>query len=160
CSGCHSFSGAGGDKGPDLRDYSSRGWILSILREPDGPLRMGPCKLQKGMKPVQGTAEEIAALAELVYAQSGASVVDRALVARGARSLEVRYLRAGDRELARRVLFRYANDGAPTEARHRTRLAPGRYEVLMSIEDAAGRATTRARTLEVGGRGEHAYLDF
>jgi ubiquinol-cytochrome c reductase cytochrome b subunit len=83
CAGCHSMSGAGGEKGPDLRGYGSRAWIVEFLRNPDGPMRMGPAHLEKGMKPVQGSQEELAALAEFVYEQSGATDVDRARAARG-----------------------------------------------------------------------------
>ncbi|HJZ86258.1 MAG TPA: cytochrome b N-terminal domain-containing protein [Polyangia bacterium] len=83
CAGCHSLSGAGGEKGPDLYDYNSRAWILVFLRDPDGPLRMGPAKLEKGMKPVQASEDELRALAEFVYSQSGTPDADRSLVARG-----------------------------------------------------------------------------
>ena len=83
CSGCHSLTGQGGEKGPDLHDYNSRAWILSFLQNPDAPTRMGPAKLEKGMKAVTGTPEELAALTELVYAESGASDVNPALVAKG-----------------------------------------------------------------------------
>ena len=40
---------------------------------------MGPAKIEKGMKPVKGTPEELAALTELVYSQTGASDVNTAL---------------------------------------------------------------------------------
>jgi len=83
CAGCHALSGQGGDEGPDLRDYNSRAWILGFLKNPDGPLYMGPAKLEKGMDPVEGTPEELAALTELVYSQTGAADVNAALVERG-----------------------------------------------------------------------------
>ena len=83
CVGCHSLTGTGGDKGPDLHDYNSRAWIVEFLTAPDGRLRMGPAKFEKGMKPVQGTADEIKTLAEFVYSQSGAPDVDPALAKQG-----------------------------------------------------------------------------
>jgi ubiquinol-cytochrome c reductase cytochrome b subunit len=72
CAGCHSLTGTGGDKAPDLKGYDSRAWIRSFLINPDGPLHMGPAKIEHGMKPVIGTAAEIDALTEMVYAETGA----------------------------------------------------------------------------------------
>ncbi len=83
CAGCHGLSGTGGDKGPDLKGYNSRPWIRGFLENPDGPLYMGPAKLDKGMRPVQGTADEIGALVEMVYAQTGAPDADAGRAARG-----------------------------------------------------------------------------
>jgi ubiquinol-cytochrome c reductase cytochrome b subunit len=83
CAGCHSLGGTGGDKGPDLRGYNSRAWIRGFLENPDGPLYMGPAKLEQGMRAVVGTAEELAALTEFVYAQTGASDVDETRAAAG-----------------------------------------------------------------------------
>jgi ubiquinol-cytochrome c reductase cytochrome b subunit len=76
CAGCHSLAGAGGDKGPDLKGYNSRAWIRGFLENPQGPLYMGPAKLEKGMKAVEGTPEELDALAEYVYAETGAADAD------------------------------------------------------------------------------------
>ena len=83
CSGCHALSGTGGDKASDLKGYDSRAWIRGFLENPDGPLYMGPAKLDKGMKPVQGTPEEMDALVEMVYAETGAPDADAARAARG-----------------------------------------------------------------------------
>src|SRR5262249_44031508 len=83
CAGCHSLTGAGGDKGPDLKGYNSRAWILGFLKNPDGPLYMGSAKLEKGMKPVEGTPDELRALTELVYSETGAKDVDPQLVSQG-----------------------------------------------------------------------------
>jgi ubiquinol-cytochrome c reductase cytochrome b subunit len=81
CGNCHALTGQGGDEGPDFRDYNSRAWILGFLKDPQGPLYMGPAKKgDKGMKPVEGTPEEVAMLAELVYAETGAKDVDVKLV--------------------------------------------------------------------------------
>ena len=83
CAGCHGLTGTGGDKGPDLKDYNSRVWIRGFLMDPEGPLYMGPAKLEKGMRPVEGTPEELDALTEYIYAETGASDVDQARVGRG-----------------------------------------------------------------------------
>jgi ubiquinol-cytochrome c reductase cytochrome b subunit len=83
CSGCHSLTRMGGEKAPDLGDYNSRAWILGFLTNPDSKLYMGPAKIEKGMKPVEGTPDELKALAEFVYSQSGAADVDTALAKHG-----------------------------------------------------------------------------
>jgi ubiquinol-cytochrome c reductase cytochrome b subunit len=83
CAGCHSLSGQGAEKGPDLRGYNSRAWIRGFLENPDGALYMGPAKIEKGMRPVEGTPDELAALTEMVYSFTGAPDADPALVARG-----------------------------------------------------------------------------
>ena len=83
CSGCHGLGGAGGDKGPDFKDYGSRAWIRGFLENPEGPLYMGTAKIDRGMKPVVGTPDELDALVEMVYAQTGAPDADAAKVARG-----------------------------------------------------------------------------
>jgi mono/diheme cytochrome c family protein len=83
CSSCHGLIGAGGDKGPDFKDYDSRAWIQSFLENPEGPLHMGPAKIEKGMKAVRGSPEEIEALVEMVYAQTGAPDADAVRAARG-----------------------------------------------------------------------------
>jgi ubiquinol-cytochrome c reductase cytochrome b subunit len=88
CSGCHGLVGTGGDKGPDFKDYDSRAWIRGFLENPEAPVFMGTAKIDKGMKAVQGTPEEIDALAEMVYAETGAADADPARAARG-RSLVV-----------------------------------------------------------------------
>ena len=64
CAGCHGLAGTGGDKGPDLKDYNSRAWIRGFLMDPDGALYMGPAKLEKGMRAVEGTRDELDALTE------------------------------------------------------------------------------------------------
>ena len=83
CAGCHSLTGTGGDKGPDLSDYNSRAWISGFLTDPNGKLFMGPAKIEKGMKAVEGTQDEIRALTEFVYSQSGAPDTDAALAEQG-----------------------------------------------------------------------------
>jgi len=77
------MSGGGGEKGPDLKDYNSRAWIRGFLANPDGPLYMGPAKIEKGMTAVDGTPEEIDALVEYVYAETGATDVDASRAGRG-----------------------------------------------------------------------------
>ncbi|MFL5308376.1 MAG: cytochrome b N-terminal domain-containing protein [Polyangia bacterium] len=76
CAGCHALDGKGGDKAPDFKGYDSRAWIRAFLTNPDGPLHMGPAKIERGMKPVTGTADELAALTEMVYAETGATDAD------------------------------------------------------------------------------------
>jgi ubiquinol-cytochrome c reductase cytochrome b subunit len=83
CAGCHSFTGQGGEKGPDFKGYGSRAWITGFLKNPDGRLYMGPAKIERGMRPVDGTPEELRALTELVYAQSGAADADVELAKQG-----------------------------------------------------------------------------
>jgi len=84
CAKCHSFTGQGGKDGPDLKDYNSRAWILGFLRDPQGPRYMGGAKIEKPMKPVVGTDEELRGLAELIYVETGASDVNLALVQKAA----------------------------------------------------------------------------
>jgi ubiquinol-cytochrome c reductase cytochrome b subunit len=83
CSGCHGLAGTGGEKGPDLKDYNSRAWIRGFLADPDGPLYMGPAKIDKGMRAVEGTSDDIDALVEYLYAETGAADADAARAGRG-----------------------------------------------------------------------------
>jgi mono/diheme cytochrome c family protein len=83
CSRCHGLVGAGGDKAPDFRGYDSRAWIRGFLEDPEGRLHMGAAKLDKGMKPVAGTADELDALTEMVYQETGATDADAMRAARG-----------------------------------------------------------------------------
>ena len=83
CAGCHSMSGGGGEKGPDLKDYNSRAWIRGFLANPDGPLYMGPAKIEKGMKPVEASTDDLDALVEFLYAETGAADADAAKAGRG-----------------------------------------------------------------------------
>ena len=80
CGNCHGLNGQGGDEGPEFFDYNSRAWIAGFLKDPQGRLYMGPAKKAKGMKPVEGTPEELAALTEMVYAETGAPDVKKELV--------------------------------------------------------------------------------
>jgi ubiquinol-cytochrome c reductase cytochrome b subunit len=85
CSNCHALTRQGGGDGPDLGDYNSRAWILAFLKDPQSPLYMGGAKkpAKGGMKPVKAPADVLAALTEFIYAQSGASDVDQALLRKG-----------------------------------------------------------------------------
>ncbi len=83
CGGCHSLAGTGGDKGPDFADYNSRAWISGFLADPSGKTFMGPAMIEKGMRPVEGTPEEMKALTEFVYSQTGAADVDAKLAEQG-----------------------------------------------------------------------------
>ena len=83
CEGCHSLVGTGGQKGPDFADYNSRAWISGFLADPSGKTFMGPAMIEKGMRPVEGTPEEMKALTEFVYSQSGAADADAKLADQG-----------------------------------------------------------------------------
>jgi mono/diheme cytochrome c family protein len=83
CSRCHGLAGAGGDKAPDFKGYDSRAWIRGFLENPQGRLYMGTAKIDKGMKPVVGTADELDALTEMVYQETGAPDADALRAARG-----------------------------------------------------------------------------
>jgi len=83
CSRCHGLAGGGGEKAPDFKDYDSRAWIRGFLENPEGPRYMRTAKLDKGMKPILGTPDELDALAEMVYQQTGASDADAVRAARG-----------------------------------------------------------------------------
>jgi ubiquinol-cytochrome c reductase cytochrome b subunit len=83
CAGCHSLEGTGGSKGPDFADYNSRTWIANFLADPNGKTFMGPAMIEKGMRPVEGTPQEMKALTEFVYSQTGASDVDATLAEQG-----------------------------------------------------------------------------
>jgi mono/diheme cytochrome c family protein len=83
CSRCHGLAGAGGDKAPDLKGFGSRAWIRGFLENPQGRLYMGTAKIDKGMKPVVGTADELDALTEMVYQETGAPDADALRAARG-----------------------------------------------------------------------------
>ena len=83
CSRCHGLAVAGGEKAPDFKGYDSRAWIRGFLEDPGGPLHMGTAKIDKGMKPVVGTADELDALTEMVYQETGAPDADAGRAARG-----------------------------------------------------------------------------
>jgi mono/diheme cytochrome c family protein len=85
CANCHALTRQGGGDGPDLGDYDSRAWIAGFLRDPQAPSYMGSAKKPQkgGMKPVTAAPDQLAALVELVYAQSGAPDADLALAKKG-----------------------------------------------------------------------------
>jgi ubiquinol-cytochrome c reductase cytochrome b subunit len=85
CLACHTAHGAGGGEGPDLADYNSRAWLLAFMKDPYGARFFGGAKkpMQGRMKPVEGSADELAALVEFVYGQSGAPDVHAGLAERG-----------------------------------------------------------------------------
>lgn len=90
CATCHALDGGGGKEAPDLKGYNSRAWIQGFLRDPNGRLYMGPAKIEDGMKPVEATDDELRALTEMVYAESGAEDVDRSLAETGRALFEQR----------------------------------------------------------------------
>lgn len=85
CLTCHTTTGEGGAEGPDLQDYNSRAWLLAFMKDPYGPRFFGGAKkpLEGRMKPVEGSDDELQALVEFVYGQSGARDRQAALAERG-----------------------------------------------------------------------------
>ena len=84
CAGCHALTGTGGDKAPDLQGLRlARLDSRASSPTPTGALHMGPAKIERGMKPVTGTADEIDALTEMVYAETGAADVVASRAAAG-----------------------------------------------------------------------------
>lgn len=80
CAGCHE-----GDEreGPEIiAGYNNRAWIRAFLQNPSDDRFFGLTDIDD-MKPVKETGADLDALVEWVYAQSGATDVDAALVARG-----------------------------------------------------------------------------
>ena len=56
CAGCHGLAGAGGEKGPDLKDYNSRAWIRGFLANPEGAALHGPGEDREGNAAGRGDA--------------------------------------------------------------------------------------------------------
>jgi len=63
--------------------YNARPWIRAFLKDPSGPTFFGPTKDLHKMKPVKEEGEDLDALVELVYAQSGPADKKDALATRG-----------------------------------------------------------------------------
>jgi mono/diheme cytochrome c family protein len=84
CAGCHT-----GDerKGPEIGPgYNSREWIRGFLLDPSHDRYFGRTKLAKtdeAMPATEASGEELDALVEMVYAETGATDVNRALATRG-----------------------------------------------------------------------------
>jgi ubiquinol-cytochrome c reductase cytochrome b subunit len=83
CAACHQ-----GDEreGPEIGPgYNSRAWIRDFLKNPDGPRFFGMMDWNQDsrMPAVQAEGEELDALVELVYAQTGAADADQALAGKG-----------------------------------------------------------------------------
>lgn len=97
CAGCHE----GDDRKAPLlgRGHASRAHIRSLLVAPDAPEHFGRSpKIQASegkMPPVQATAEELDALVETIYAETGAADVDAAKAARGAELFATAELESG-----------------------------------------------------------------
>ncbi len=86
CAGCHDESKD--RKGPLIGPgYNSRAWIRGLLQDPDGDAYFGRAtKIQaekSRMKPAEEQGAALDALIEFVYAQTGATDTDAALVAKG-----------------------------------------------------------------------------
>ncbi len=81
CAGCH----VGAErKGPELvAGYNSRAWLRDYLKNPDDNRFFGLTKEIHEMKPTKYTGEDLSAVVETLYAQTGATDVDAALAARG-----------------------------------------------------------------------------
>lgn len=89
CKDCHQ-----GDKrkGPLIEaGYGSRAWIARLLKDPSGDEFYGRSKIAKSegaMKPVELEGDDLAAMVELVYAESGAADVDTAKAERAKAAFE------------------------------------------------------------------------
>jgi ubiquinol-cytochrome c reductase cytochrome b subunit len=83
CAACH----AGDEReGPEIgAGYNSRAWIREFLKNPDGPRFFGMMewKPESRMPPVQLEGEDLDAVVEFVYAQSGAMDAKQELAAKG-----------------------------------------------------------------------------
>ena len=83
CAACH----AGEEReGPEIGPgYNSRAWIREFLKNPDGPRFFGMMewKPESRMQPVQLEGEDLDAVVEFVYAQSGAMDAKQELAAKG-----------------------------------------------------------------------------
>ena len=87
CAGCHRLERMGpsdeDQKGPNLTQLWSRGWIEAFLRDPDSPAFYGNSKLRTAMRPVELAGPELADLVEYVYSLAGSRDVDAQRAARG-----------------------------------------------------------------------------
>ncbi|HWN71264.1 MAG TPA: cytochrome b N-terminal domain-containing protein [Haliangium sp.] len=83
CAACH----AGEEReGPEIGPgYNSRAWIRDFLKNPDGPRHFGMMewKPESRMQPVQLEGEDLDAVVELIYAQSGAVDAKQDLASKG-----------------------------------------------------------------------------
>ena len=86
CKDCHDAQSKD-RKGPIIgAGHGNRGWFGGFLRAPSGAPYWGHTKLSStddAMKPVELSSNDLEDLVELLYAQSGASDVDTARIARG-----------------------------------------------------------------------------
>ena len=81
CAACHEGEER---EGPEIGPgYNSRAWIRDFLKNPAGPRFFGVTDIDD-MDPVELPEEELSAVIELVYAQTGADDVDQALAEQGA----------------------------------------------------------------------------
>ncbi len=92
CKGCHEDGPPNAKpeeqrKGPRIgAGYLSRAWLTAFLKAPSGDEFYGRTKLgnsEAAMKPVDLPPADLADLVELMYAQTGATDIDAAKVARG-----------------------------------------------------------------------------
>jgi len=66
CQGCHVVDGRGGDDGPVLTGYLSRGWLAGVIRDPDDPKYYGNTDIAD-MPPLDPNAmDDLPALAAFV----------------------------------------------------------------------------------------------
>src|SRR5262249_40920258 len=81
CAGCHTGKQR---KGPELIEgYNSRAWLAHYLRAPDDPRFFGVTKKIHKMKPTKYTGEDLDAVVEWLYSETGAPDARLDLVARG-----------------------------------------------------------------------------
>jgi ubiquinol-cytochrome c reductase cytochrome b subunit len=81
CAGCHLGKER---KGPELAPgYNSRAWLSAYLVDPDGSRFFGVTKKIHKMKPTKYTGDDLDAVVEMLYAETGAPDARPDLVAKG-----------------------------------------------------------------------------
>src|SRR5690606_36960298 len=91
CKNCHAAESKE-RKGPVIAaGHGNRAWLTQFLKAPSGDAFYAHTKLaatEEAMKPVELEPADLADLVELLYAESGASDVDKAKRERGAKLFE------------------------------------------------------------------------
>jgi ubiquinol-cytochrome c reductase cytochrome b subunit len=88
CATCHHPCSNRPFKGdPCLEGYASREWLTRLIHNPQSPFFFGNTKIDE-MDPFTGSAQDLKAIVEFVYAEGGREDVDRKLAEEGARLYE------------------------------------------------------------------------